>query len=344
MKKHRAKPFVKISYNRYRKPAAMLLICAFAIAGTFTVVQSSAVSPVPLQTTATTSTVSASTPCISAPAPKAWKHVVVLIFENKSYSNVIGSAASPYITSLAQKCGTYTNWKDTDYSATGTKIGSYPSKPNYATLTNGVRPSVSGIKTDSYATTSKVDNIFHRLFASGKNAKSYQSGKGGSCARSNFNGAYHDAMRYYTDIGGHSSNPSTLCNKHDVPISSFITDARNNALPAFSLILPTNDQNTHNNSISSGDAWAKNFINPFLNSASYKSGNTAFFFLWDEDTPIPNVLVAPSIPQGSRPVEPGYIAFSHYSALRTWQDMLGITPYLGDSGQAPSLLDYYNGN
>ncbi len=285
--------------------------------------------------------ISSTNPCAHTAAPAQWKHVVVLMFENKTYNTVIGSPA-PWITSMVQKCGTYTAWNDGNYKVGGALDGTYNSKPNYATLTSGVPPTVHGLKDDSYGTTTSVDNIFNRVNKAGKVSKDYVSGPGGGCASSNFSGAYHDAMRYYTNLGGQSSSPTTYCNTHDVPIGNFITDAKAGNLPEFSFIVPTNSQNMHDNSIASGDAWAKAFLVPFLDSAQYKSGDTALFFLWDENTPIPNVFMAPSIAPGSKPV-PTSLVFSHYSALRTWQEMLGISPLLGDSGQAPSLLSYYNG-
>lgn len=346
-----------------------LLVLAFAVVGSILLTRSHAATPVisaePENGTVTApatkgqdstasgnqyvsfqsapSTVSAATPCIHAAAPTAWKHVVVLMFENKSYSDVIGSASSPYISALATKCGSYANWHDADYKVDGTKDGGYDSKPNYTTLTSGVSPSVHGITNDTYSVTTSVDNIFNRLRLAGLNTKSYESGTGGSCATSNFSGAYHDPMRYYTDLGGQSSSASTFCNTHDVPISTFMTDVSSGNLPAFSFILPTNDQNTHNNTISSGDSWAQSFLDPLLNSAQYKSGDTAIFFLWDENTPIPNVLIAPSIAPGSHPPTPIGNPIGHFSATRTWQEMLGISPLLGSTGQAPSLLNYYDG-
>ncbi|HET8708711.1 MAG TPA: alkaline phosphatase family protein [Candidatus Saccharimonadales bacterium] len=292
------------------------------------------------------SNVSSSNPCPGNAAPAKWNHVVVLIFENKGYSDVIGSGQSPYITSLAAKCGTYKNWKDADYRVDGTKDRStdYNSKPNYATYMSGVSPSVSKITTDDFSTTTGVDNIFNRLRQAGISTKSYQPGPAGQCSKDNYNGAYHDAMRYFTDVGGQSSDPTTFCNQHDVNIGDFMTDVNSGKLPAFSVVYPTNDQNTHDNSISSGDTWAKNFLTPFFDSDQYKSGDTALFFVWDEDTPIPNVLAAPSVKPGSSPTIPsGSYPISHFSALRTWQEMLGLSPFLGNSGQAPSLLSFYNG-
>ena len=36
--------------------------------------------------------------------PPAWDHVTVIIFENKTLSQIIGSANAPYLTSLARAC------------------------------------------------------------------------------------------------------------------------------------------------------------------------------------------------------------------------------------------------
>lgn len=289
--------------------------------------------------------ISSANPCPGNPAPSKWKHIVVLIDENKTYSQVIGSIDAPYITGLVAKCGTSPKWNDANYNVDGSNNGSYNSKPHYGVYTSGVAPTVSGITTDTYSTTTNVDNIFNRMRLAGMSVKSYVGGASASCGHGDFDGDYHDPMRYYTDIGGQSTDPTTFCNTHDVSLDNFLTDANNNSLPALSFIIPNNDENMHNTGIPVGDNWAKSMLDPLFDSTPYKEGDTAVFFLWDEDTNIPNVLISPSIRPGSRPTIPsGSNPISHYSALRTWEDMLGISPYLGDSGKAPSLLNYYNGN
>jgi len=313
---------------------------------------------------ATSADANSTHPCVGAPAPAQWKHIVVLMFENKGYSKVInGNLTSGnlarYITRMAnEECGTAysgtsgatpkNNWHDANYKVDGTKDGddvydhdgSYASKPNYATLTNGLPPSVHGLTNDDYNTTTKVDNIYKQLIAYGKTFKDYYSGSASDtpCKSANFSGAYHDAIRYYIPTIGMEN-----CNSHDVPISpNFMNDVNKGTLPAFSLVLPTNDENMHNNSISSGDIWAENFLTPLFNSAQYKSGDTAVFFLWDEDTAMPNVLMAPSIIAGSEVPAPTGNPISHFAALRTWEDMLGL-PMIGNTAQAPSLLLFFNG-
>lgn len=296
---------------------------------------------------ATGSPVSATNPCVGAPKPAQWKHIIVLMFENKRYTDVIpvtnneiGTGGSaPYITALAKKCGTSINkWNDGDFRVDGTReFNSYNSKPSYGTLTSGVSPSVSGITDNDYNDTTTVNNIYKQLIDAGKQGKNYYTGSAASsCTSARFSGDYHDAIRFYIPTIGQS-----YCNSHDAPISTFMNDV-NGTLAEFVMILPTNQENMHDNSVASGDTWAKNFLDPLFNSARYKSGDTAVFFLWDEDSPIPNVLAAPSIKPGSKVPTPTGNPISHFSAVRTFDEMLGL-PLLGVSGQAPSLLNFFNG-
>jgi hypothetical protein len=278
------------------------------------------------------------------------------VYENKQYDQVIGDTASaPFITQLANACGTAysgqpgaepkNNWHDADYKVDGTLEARYNSKPSYATYTSGLSPSAHGIVNDSYAATTSVDNIFNQLRVAGKTVKSYYDGPPSStpCDSAQFSGAYHDAIRYYTNLGGQSSDPNTFCNTHDVPLSTLLTDLNSGDLPAFSFVLPTNNENMHNNSIASGDEWARNFLTPILDSKQYRKGDTAIFFVWDEDTAAPNVLIAPSIVPGSKVPVPAGNPISHFSALRTWDEMLGL-PLLADAAHAPSLLSFFNGD
>ena len=287
--------------------------------------------PIPV-TTSSSPVIDAAHPCGGATAPTEWQHVVVLVFENKDYNEVIGAA--PYITSLSEKCATVKHWNDADSKVDGSADGAYNSKPNYATLTNGLPPSMHGIVTDHYAETTKVESIYQQLDAAGKTFKDYYEAEAGGCGV-RFNGDYHDPIRYYANL-------TALCDAHDVPLSSFMSDVNSGNLPAFSFILPTNDHNMHDNSVASGDTYAQQFLEPLLNSPAYVKGDMAIFFLWEEGNQIPNVLIAPSIIAGTKVFVPTGNPVSHYSALRTWEEMLGL-PLLGDTSRAPSLLQTYNG-
>jgi hypothetical protein len=254
------------------------------------------------------------------------------MFENKFYDQVIGPA--PYITGLAQKCATAPNWMDADTRVDGTLDGRYPSKPSYATLTNGLPPSVHGLTNDAYSAMTDVDNLYNQLNLAGLTFKDYYEGPEGGC-EAYFDGSYHDPIRYYT-------NMADICSAHDVPLSTFMADINSGNLPAFSMILPTNQHNMHDNSVASGDDYAQSILDPLLNSQAYANGDLAIFFLWDEDTPIPNILIAPSVVPGTIITAQAGNPISHFAALRTWQEMLGL-PLLGDTSSAPSLLSFLEG-
>jgi len=278
-----------------------------------------------------TTAADAANPCIGAPAPAHWQHIVVLIFENKSYDEVIGPA--PYITRLASQCAAAINWQDANSKVDGSEDGNYKSKPSYATLTSGVSPSVHGLIDDNYRAKTDVDNIYHQLDLAGISFKDYYEGWPGGC-RMRFRGDYHDPIRYYRNV-------ADICNAPDVPLSRFLRDVNNGDLPAFSMILPAKKHTMHDNDIASGDQYAQSILDPLLNSQAYARGDMAVFFLWDENTPIPNVLLAPSIVPGTTIAVLTGNPVSHFSALRTWEEMLGL-PLLGDTPQAPSLLPFFD--
>jgi hypothetical protein len=291
--------------------------------------------------------VSSATPCVGYSTPPAhWNHIVVLMFENQTMPGILSNAQTPFTANfISTKCGSITNYHDANYKVDGSKDGGYNSKPQYALLTNGQPGSVTGFVDDNYLTVKDVDNIYNRLNLMGKTAKNYVDGPGNNCSTKSFSGEYHDAMRYYADLGGRSATPTTYCNTHDVNIGQFMTDVNSGKLPSFSMIIPTNNENMHSDTWAAGDAFAKSFLTPLLDSAQYKSGDTAIFWLWDEDSPTPNSEISPYIHAGSHPAAtPANQPIGHYTMLRTWEDMLGITPYLGNTGQTTSLKSYYEGH
>ena len=56
------------------------------------------------------------------------------------------------------------------------------------------------------------------------------------------------------------------------------------------------------------------------------------FVVWDEPSPMPNLVIAPSVPAGTVDAE----TVDHRSLLRTTEEMLGL-PLLPGADQAPSL-------
>ena len=113
-------------------------------------------------------------------------------------------------------------------------------------------------------------------------------------------------------------------------------DLTNNTLPSFSFIVPTNPT-TRLLDGRTGDNWLGTWVPLITSSTAYQSGNTALFIVWDEGNggtkgedctaspSDPSCLVAALIVNPYTP--PGTLSstpYSHYSLLRTTEDLLGL--------------------
>ncbi|HMC53506.1 MAG TPA: alkaline phosphatase family protein, partial [Acidimicrobiales bacterium] len=124
----------------------------------------------------------------------------------------------------------------------------------------------------------------------------------------------------------------------DIPLGSaqsgsLTGDLASGTLPTFSFVTPDVCSDTHNCSVGTGDAWLALLLPRIFDSPTYRAGRTAVFLVWDEDSPMPNVVVSPTTPPGTVSDVP----FDHYSLLRTTEEMLGIGNLLGHAATAPSM-------
>jgi phosphatidylinositol-3-phosphatase len=262
-------------------------------------------------------------PCgtVSAP-PATWDHVVWIVFENKTYAQIIGSANAPYINLIAQQCGSASNFS----------AEAHPSLPNYIAMTSG---STQGITDDSDPSAHPLDaaSIFAQL---GTDWRSLQESMPSNCALSN-SGQYavrHNPAAYYTNI-------RTACQAQDVPLAS-----TPDLSARFTFITPDLCHDMHSSScgsdtateVKNGDTWLSGFLPKVLGSSQYQAGRTAVFITWDEDDysstqHIATLVVAPSIPAGTTVAS----TFNHYSMLRSTEEMLAIGTYPGGADGATSM-------
>jgi hypothetical protein len=80
------------------------------------------------------------------------------------------------------------------------------------------------------------------------------------------------------------------------------------------------------------DNWARTNVQNVLNSAAYRAGQVAVFIWYDEDSPVPNMQIAPTARRG--PFGTGGIGYA--STLKAWESMLGF-PCLANACSAPDL-------
>jgi hypothetical protein len=261
-------------------------------------------------------------PCSEPGTPPAqYDHVIWIWMENHQATQVIGSASAPYETLLASQCGTAS-----DYESVGS-----PSLPNYIGATSG---SNQGITDDAPPSSHPltVDNLFRQVRAKGLSERSYQEAMPSACAQAS-SGRYavkHNPAPYYT--GG---SDGAACQADDVPLGTVSSGALRSdldagTLPAFAFVTPDLCNDTHDCPVATGDAWLQQWVPQILAKAGPK---TAVFIVWDEPTPMPFIAIAPTVPHGAV-VSP---RVDHFALLRTTEEMLGITPYLGAASNAPSM-------
>src|SRR5438552_18828138 len=92
------------------------------------------------------------TTVLASTTPPRPDHVVIVMEENHTYSQVIGSSSAPYINALAQQGALFTN----SYGIT------HPSQPNYVALFSG---STQGLTDDSCPQTFSGPDLGGQLLA-----------------------------------------------------------------------------------------------------------------------------------------------------------------------------------
>jgi phosphatidylinositol-3-phosphatase len=270
----------------------------------------------------------ASGPCGTKAAPAQITHVVWIWMENHSYSSMIGKSDVPYINSVAGQCGLATNYSGVVH----------PSLPNYIAATSG---STQGIADDNPPAAHRlsVPSIYSQVKSAGQQWRDYEESAPGNCPSSG-SGLYavkHDPAPYYTGIAADCAN-------WDVPMGTtgggaFLSDLNAGNLPAFSLVTPNLCNDMHDCSISTGDTWLQSWIPKITSSPNYQAANTAIFITWDEDdgssgNHVPMIVISPYTPAGST----SGTALNHYSLLKSTEQLLGLSGFLGSAGGANSMV------
>jgi acid phosphatase len=244
----------------------------------------------------------------------------VIVFENKDYSEVIGSPAAPTFNSLARRYALLTNY----YAV------AHPSLPNYLAMTSG---STQGITSDCTSCSVDAPNLADTLETAHKSWKVYAEG----LPYPGFNGAYsalyakkHNPFLYFKDVLRSRSRLRRI-----VSLSSFRHDLRARKLPDFSLIVPNLCHDMHDCPVATGDAWLGAFLPSLLSSPELKGG--VVFVVFDEANTdnahggghIPVIVAGPLVRRRARAT--GFL--DHYGLLRTIEQSWRL-PLLGQSGSA----------
>jgi acid phosphatase len=257
-------------------------------------------------------------------------HVFVIMDENKSYSQIVGSPDAPYINGLIKRYALATN-----YSALF-----HPSLPNYIALTSG---SNQGITDDRGAAGNQVaaTNIADRIEAAGKTWKEYAESvpSPGYAQDSGEYAVRHDPFVYYKDIAGNAQRSRT----HVVPFTQLATDLLSaDTTPNFAFITPNLVNDMHDGPVSAGDKWLAREVPLILESKAFQTTRSVLVVTWDEGTIFDNrvatILVGSSVKTGYR----SGTHYDHYALLHTIEAAWGLAPLTSNDANAPVMSEFFN--
>jgi hypothetical protein len=264
-------------------------------------------------------------PARAATKPPRFSRVVVVVMENKDFSEVIGSPDAPYVTGLARRYALATGY----YGVT------HPSLPNYLALISG---STFGITTDCTDCNVSAPNLVDELERRRISWRAYMGGMPSSCFGGASAGLYekkHNPFMYFESI----YEDPLRCAKV-VPLTALDGALRAGRLPRFVWITPDACDPTHDCDTPVGDRFLARLVPRLLRSLGPRG---VLFLTWDEGRTdagccgkpgggrIPTIVAGPAARPRARSGRP----FDHYSLLRTIEDGLGLRRLGASAGARP---------
>ncbi len=251
-------------------------------------------------------------------------HVVVVVLENHSYSQIIGSSSAPYINNTLKSGGA---------NLTSSYAITHPSQPNYLALFSG---STQGITDDSCYTPqfSSAANLGSELIAAGRTWGSYNEGlpSEGSTVCTNSSTKYarkHNPWFAFSNVPLNTAHTFT----------QFPTDYT--TLPKVSFVVPNLCNDMHDCSVSTGDTWVQSKLGAYATWA--QTHNSILVVTFDEDNGssgnhIATVLYGQHVTPGSS----SSTTYNHYNVLRTLEDLSGLTTHAGNAASASDITGIWN--
>lgn len=243
-------------------------------------------------------------------------HVILVMEENHSYSEIIGNSQAPYINSLASSGALFTN----SYAIT------HPSQPNYLELFSG---STQGVTDDSCPHTFTAKNEESELRKLGLTFKGFSEGLPGKGSEVCTSGEY---ARKHVPWTNFTNDPG----KYSLPFTKFPSDYTK--LPTVSWVIPDLLDDMHDGTIAEGDTWLQDNLSNYVSWAM--SHNSLLIVTWDEDdgsenNQIPTIFVGPMVKTGQYSEK-----ITHDTVLRTIEAMYGLRP-LGNSKSVKPITDVW---
>ncbi len=269
----------------------------------------------------------------------AISHVVLVVLENHSFSQVIGSPFMPYLNSLASQHSLAANYF----------ANTHPSIGNYFMLITGQ------IETndDSFAGTVSDDNMVRALSVAGKSWKAYME----NLPAPGYTGGdvfpylkHHNPFAYLSDVLNSSPQAANM-----VPFTQLAADLSSSTLPNFAFVTPNAEDDAHScpggahtcadsDKLAAADNWLKANIDPLINSPAFANG--VLIITWDEgdqaDVANGGGQVATVIAgMGVKAAFQSTTLYQHQSLLGLILDLLSVSDHPGASAGAPGMNEFF---
>lgn len=307
----------------------------------------------------------------------AFDHIVVVIEENHSYSDIIGNSAAPNINALVATSAVFANAAtDPGATTTGAHAVRHPSQPNYLELFSG---SNQGVVQDGHPGTSGepfssappfiTPNLGAALRNAGYSFATYSQGLPSVGFDGDSAGDYYRKHNPATNwVNNTTPTANQLPSTVNQPFTAFQAIAASPGsfanLPTVSFVVPDQQNDMHDGSIQQADTWLEtNIIDTYL--AWAKTHNSLLIVTFDEDgdnTPTNQILtlfaganiVPGSYPEANlnaanpyiaNPADPGIqtptgTAMNHFNVLSTLEDIYGLA-HIGNSINRPPITDVF---
>ncbi|WP_433561640.1 alkaline phosphatase family protein [Nocardia sp. CA-151230] len=230
-------------------------------------------------------------------------HIVLVMFENHSYSQINGSSSAPYFNSLAGQGAKFTQ----SFGVT------HPSEPNYLAMFSG---STQGITDDSCPHTFSGNNIGNQLITAGKTFKSYSESMPSDGYTGCTSGQYarkHNAAPFFSNV------PATS----NLMYSDFPNSSNYASLPTVSYIAPNLCNDMHDCSISTGNTWLQNNMDAYAQWA--KTHNSLLIVTFDEDNGSSSNHIFTTFVGAHTQVGSFSNQINHYNILSTIESAYGLS-------------------
>jgi hypothetical protein len=248
-----------------------------------------------------------------------FRHAIVVVFENKERSEIVGNPHAPTFAALARQYATLS-----DYEAVA-----HPSLPNYLALVSG---STQGIHSDCTTCVVHGPSLADTLERAGLSWKTYAEGLPSPGFTGASAGSYvkkHDPFLYFANIADNPGRRSRV-----VPLTQLRRDLTARRLPRFALVVPNLCNDMHDCSVATGDRWLRDTVVPLLHDPEL--AQSVVFVVFDEGSTdtggggqVAALALGPLVRPGSQDNRP----MSHYGLLRTLEDAWRLPP-LGRSARA----------